>query len=327
MFDKNTKIGRIVSQPEFQGYEYMTGKFPGIGGVFSGMLKLSTMCRIVGTWNADSMADGMNYLLERAKAGKVFYDIYSEEERQSDPGKRRTGIAAFPLEEKRPFVVVCAGGGYSSVCSMVEAYPVIRQLNLMGYAAFSMQYRCGKDAAAPNPMDDLAKAVQFILEHAEELHVDPEGYAVMGFSAGGHLAASFGTERLGWKHYGLPAPAALILSYPVITMGEKTHPGSRKLLLEKNAQPAVQEMYSIERQVTTHYPPAYVWQFDHDNLVPVENSAMIAEALQKQHIPCQYETFPGTIHGAGLGTGTACDGWLERAAAFWASQIERTNTT
>ena len=71
MFAVNTKIGEITSQPEFQGYAYMTGKFPGIGGVFSGMMKLSTMAKIVG-WTAQSMADGMNYLSTAAKKNKVF---------------------------------------------------------------------------------------------------------------------------------------------------------------------------------------------------------------------------------------------------------------
>ena len=321
MFTVDTKIKTIVNQPEFAGYEYIAGAFPGIGGIISGGLKLKIMCKMVGTWNAQSMADGMNYLSEKARKGKVFHHIYSEAERQADPSKKLTGIAALSVEKRSGFVVVCAGGGYASVCSMVEAYPVIRQLNRMGYAAFSMQYRCGKDAKAPNPMDDLAQAVRYILSHADELNVEKEGYAVMGFSAGGHLAASFGTESLGYAHYNLPAPAALILSYPVITMGEKTHAGSKNLLIGKNADAAVIRAYSIEKQITEKYPASYVWQFDHDNMVPVENSQMLVNALKAKGIACEYETFPGTIHGAGLGIGTPAGGWLERAVKFWQAHI------
>ena len=143
MFTVDTKIKTIVNRPEFAGYEYMAGAFPGIGGIISGGLKLKTMCKMVGTWNAQSMADGMNYLSEKARKGKVFHHIYSEAERQADPSKKLTGIAALPVEKRSKFVVVCAGGGYASVCSMVEAYPVIRQLNRMGYAAF----RCNIAAA------------------------------------------------------------------------------------------------------------------------------------------------------------------------------------
>ena len=317
MFTAETRIGAIVGQPEFKGREYMTGKFPGIGGVFTGLMPLKTLARLVGTWNPHSMADGMNHLYERAKAGTVFYDIYSDEELASDPSRRLTGIAAFPVERRSKFVVVCAGGGYASVCSMVEAYPVIKTLNEMGYAAFSMQYRCGKDAKAPHPMEDLAHAVRFILDHADELHVEKEDYAVMGFSAGGHLAASFGTQRLGYARYGLPAPAALILSYPVVTMGEKTHAGSKANLIGKSADSAAIEAYSIEMQVGEAYPPSFVWQFDHDNMVPVENTQMLVSALESHGVAHEYHTYPGTIHGAGLGIGTPSEGWLDDAVSFW----------
>ena len=194
MFTVNNRIGKITGAPEFRGREYMTGRFAGIGGVFSGLMKVKTLAKMVG-WNAESMADGWNYLSDKAKSGKVFYDIYTAEELAADPSKKLTGIAAFPLDKKAKFCLVCAGGGYGSVCSMVEAYPVIKALNEMGYAAFSLQYRVGKDAKAPNPMDDLAQAVRYILDNADELNVDTSGYAVMGFSAGGHLTASFGTDR------------------------------------------------------------------------------------------------------------------------------------
>lgn len=120
MFTRESRIGEIVGMPEFRGHEYMTGKFPGIGGVFTGFLELRTMAKMVGTWNPDSMADGMNHPLGAARSGKVFYDIYSDQELADDPGKRLTGIAAFPLKERSKFVVVCAGGGYAHAVSHAE---------------------------------------------------------------------------------------------------------------------------------------------------------------------------------------------------------------
>ena len=145
----------------------------------------------------------------------------------------------------------------------------------------------------------------------------------MGFSAGGHLAASFGTQSLGYAHYGLPAPAALILSYPVVTMEEKTHAGSKNLLVGKNAAANMVQAYSIEKQITMNYPPSYVWQFDHDNMVPSDNSRMLVEAIRRYGSPCEYETFPGVSHGVGLGTDTPAEGWLERAVSFWQEQYSQ----
>lgn len=321
MFTVNDRIGKITGSAEFKGYEFMTGKFSGIGGVFSGMMKVNTMAKVVG-WNPQSMVDGWNYLSNRAKQGKVFYDIYSKEEMASDPSKKSTGLAAFPLEKKAKFCIVCAGGGYASVCSMVEAYPIIKALNEMGYAAFSLQYRVGKDAKAPHPMEDLARAVSFILKNTAKFHVDAEDYSVMGFSAGGHLAASFGTDSLGYSHYGLPKPATLVLSYPVITMGEKTHAGSRNALIGKNADEKLIDLYSIDKQISNSYPASFVWQFDNDSMVPVDNSQMIVKNLRENGIPVEYVTYPGKLHGAGLGIGTACEGWLEEAVCFWEKQCE-----
>ena len=318
MFTPETRIRDMVRQPEFAGYEYMVNGFPSMGGKLSDAMDIGTVCHILGAWNPQDVTEGMNYLLKRAGSGRVFYHIYNNEQRRADPSKNLTGIAALTLPKKSRFVAVCAGGGYASVCSMAEAYPVIRALNDMGYAAFAVQYRCGVNAKAPNPMEDLAQAIRFILSHSEQLNVERDHYAVMGFSAGGHLAACFGTESLGYARYGLPEPSTLMLCYPVITMGEQTNLSSRNFLLGQDCDPSIVHAYSIESQVTHKYPASFVWQFDHDDVVPVKNSQMIVEALETNHVPWEYETFPGTSHGVGLGTGTTAEGWLERAAEFWA---------
>ena len=318
MFTPGTKIRDMVHQPEFAGYEYMVNGFPHMGGKLSDAMDIRTVCRMLGAWNPQDVTNGMNYLLKRAGRGRVFYPIYNHEQRRADPSKCLTGIAALTLPKKSRFVAVCAGGGYASVCSMAEAYPVIKALNDMGYAAFAVQYRCGINAKAPNPMEDLAQAIRFILSHSEQFNVERDHYAVMGFSAGGHLAASFGTGSLGYARYDLPTPSALMLCYPVITMGEQTNLSSKNLLLGRDCDLSAAHAYSIETQVTGKYPASFVWQFDHDDVVPVQNSQMMVSVLEANHIPCAYETFPGTSHGVGLGTGTPAEGWLERAVAFWA---------
>ena len=138
--------------------------------------------------------------------------------------------------QTHPFAVICPGGGYSIVCSFIEGTPIARRLNERGISAFIVYYRVRGKARFPQPQDDLARAVEEILSRAEEYRVEKESYSVWGSSAGGHLAASFGTESMGWAKYGLPKPGAIVLSYPVISMvGELPHRETHDNLLGRHA--------------------------------------------------------------------------------------------
>ncbi len=275
------------------------------------------------SWNKGSILEGMEFLSEKLEKGQVFYDIYTEQEMEEDPAKRNTGLAIFPASGKRPYVMICPGGGYYSVCSLAEGYAIAKSVNEMGYPACVLVYRIGTDAQYPNPMEDLARAVRFMTEKAETFGMDPDGYALMGFSAGGHLAAAFGTESLGYARYTVKKPACVILAYPVITMGPLSHAGSREYLLGKEEceRKEKQIALSVEEQVTADYPPVFVWQCEGDPSVPIANTRMLAESLKQASVPFIYETFPGEAHGWGLGTGTAAEGWLERALAFWGKNL------
>lgn len=231
----------------------------------------------------------------------------------------RYGIKEFAIQDgkKHPVAIICPGGGYGMVCSFIEGVPYAKKLNEMGYSAFVVYYRIKKKAKFPAPQDDLAHAVRDILARAEELNLDTDGYSVWGSSAGGHLAASFGTEAMGYPKYDLPKPGALVLTYPVITMGEKTHLGSRENLLGRHAKEPMIQLASVERQVTSAYPPTFLWCGDADKCVDPDNSRGMEAALKEKGIPCQFVEYPGVDHGVGLGEGLACQGWIEKAVAFW----------
>lgn len=222
--------------------------------------------------------------------------------------------------KKHPFAVICPGGGYSMVCSFVEGMPFARRLNEMGYHAFVVYYRVKDKARFPAPQDDLARAVREIHAHAEEWNLDTQGYSVWGASAGGHLAASFGTASMGYVKYQLPKPAAMVLTYPVITMTELTHAGTRDNLLGKNPTREQIIQTSVEQQVTEVYPPAFIWCGDGDKTVPPDNSRRMAAALKEKNIPCELREYPGVDHGVGLGEGLCCEDWIEHAVAFWEEQ-------
>lgn len=317
MFTYKTKIKEILADEDFAEFQEFLFPEMFVKNKLMRMLPLKVFDKV---WSVESIVSGFCYMKElRQKGEKLFYPVYDEKEAKKDPSKKQRVIFHFPVEGKTPFAVICAGGGYESVCSFVEAFPVAEAFNKKGYHAFVVNYRTGDQAHFPNPMDDLANAISYILDHAGEFQVEPEGYCVAGFSAGGHLAASFGTESLGWKKYGLPRPGTMVLAYPVITMGEYAHKGSRVKLLGKDhaTDPEMRDLYSIEKQITDDYTPAYIWQCEADNTVPIRNTEMLEEELVKRRIPCRYHVYPGNAHGWGLATGKAAEGWLDEAVAFW----------
>lgn len=311
-----TKISELLKMKEFQEFCHLL--LPDMG-ILNGPLKLCRLKAARKIWPENQIAEGFSYMQELIQSGKkIFYPLYTEE-RMGNPSLKQCGLFHFPVKEKSKFAVICAGGGYTNVCSCVEAFPVAKRFNEMGYHAFVVNYRYNQNAIAPNPIDDLAKAVSHILEHKEALNVDITAYAVVGFSAGGHLAGTFGTEKNGYKNYGLPKPGALFLAYPVVTMGEYTHKDSREKFLGKaNASnEKMQKRYSVEEQITANCPPCYIWQCERDNTVSIENTRLLAAKLKHYQIPHIYRTFDSDVHGWGLGDGTLANGWLKDAVTFW----------
>lgn len=222
--------------------------------------------------------------------------------------------------KKHPFALICPGGGYGMVCSFVEGRPYAEALNELGYSAFVVYYGVKKKARYPAPQQDVARALRDILSRADELNLDTRGYSLWGSSAGGHLAASFGTQNMGYAVYDLPRPGALILTYPVITMGDLTHAGSRDNLLGSAPTQEQIRFASVEQQVTSDYPPTFVWCGTADKTVAPDNSQMLAQALEVNGVPYQIRRYPGVDHGVGLGKGLACEPWFQEAVAFWEQQ-------
>lgn len=217
--------------------------------------------------------------------------------------------------KSHPFALICPGGGYSEVCSFGEGRPFAEELNKSGYHAFVVYYRVKDKAKYPNPQDDLERAVREIFGNSERWRVETEGWSLWGSSAGGHLAASYCTEKRG-----TPKPSALILVYPVITMGEHTHEGSRNNLLGKNPSREMIDKLSVEKQAGPDYPPVFAWYGTADDTVGTVNTEMLAKALERVSVTHKVEAYEGIGHGAGLAKGTAAEVWLSHAVEFWESQ-------
>lgn len=247
---------------------------------------------------------------------KVARDFYHPNDYELVPYLVRDG-------QVHPCAIICPGGAYGMVCSYVEGEPFARVLNSMGIHAFVLYYHVREEARYPAPQEDLARAVREIHTRGGEWKVDTENYSVWGSSAGGHLAASFGTENMGYASYALPKPGAMVLIYPVVTMGELTHPDTRTHLLGEVPSPQAVAFASVEQHVTAAYPPTFLWCGDSDQTVSPENSRMLRSALENAGVPHQYVEYPGVDHGVGLGEGLVCEGWIQSAVAFWLAQTKK----
>lgn len=207
----------------------------------------------------------------------------------------------------RPAVLICPGGGYEFVSDR-EAEPVALRLLAAGYQALVLRYSVGQTHPYPAALLELATAMQLTRQNAAVWHINPNQIVVAGFSAGGHLAGSLGTNWDGalLKQYGFKAakvkPNALMLAYPVITAGKFAHRASFLNLLGPNPTDAALAEVSLEHQVTPTTPPTFLWATVTDDTVPVENTLLFANALQTHHVSFELHLFPSGGHGLSLAT-------------------------
>ncbi len=219
-------------------------------------------------------------------------------------------------------VIVCPGGAYSILAASHEGSEVAKELNKVGVAVFVLKYRIPSDATMPNkeigPLQDAQQAIKTIRSRATEWNINPAKIGIMGFSAGGHLAASAGvhyTKALIENPTNISLrPDFLILIYPVISFQDSlTHSGSRNNLLGKNVSQAKKDYYSNELQVTDNTPTTFLVHATDDNAVKVDNSIKFYEALVQHHVPAEIHIYEKGGHGFGtLKHNITTDSWMDR---------------
>ncbi|MDR1914836.1 MAG: alpha/beta hydrolase [Clostridiales bacterium] len=224
-----------------------------------------------------------------------------------------------------PCVLVAPGGGYESLAGH-EGDSVALRFFVEGYSTFTLAYSIfdpdapNQDALGLNPLRDISWAVQTIRKNSADWNIDPRKIIVLGFSAGGHLAASLGVlwnseeiQAIWNTENGNNRPDALVLCYPVITAGKFSHRGS----IDKLAGDGDRAFYSLETHVGRHTPPTFIWHTMDDSAVPVENSLLFAAALRKSGVPFECHIYNTGVHGQSLADGnvarlnTHCATWFE----------------
>jgi len=233
---------------------------------------------------------------------------------------------ADPAKNTGTAVVIFPGGGYVGVTMDREGMRLAEWLNTIGVSGIVVNYRRGVDCQHPIPLMDAQRAIRTVRYHAAEWGINPQRIGVIGFSAGGHLAASSGVhydagnsaaadpiERLNSR------PDFMILVYPVITMNDEfTHAGSKKNLLGENPAPDLVKYMSLETQITAETPPTFLILSNADTGVPAENSVAFYLGLRKAGVPAEMHIFGPGKHGFDMGLGDPvlsiwpelCKNWL-----------------
>lgn len=274
------------------------------------------------------------YALERVrqvmKNGGELISVYNDQESVDDAEKKNVNILYFSslIEDSgKPFVIVVAGGGYQAVCSLLEAYPVARQFNELGYPVFVLNYRINNENGLfPKPMEDVAQALNYIYMHYEEFDLsESKEYIIGGFSAGGHISAEWGTENEGYLKYNMPSPKAIFLGYPAISSkyfvseDVETMTEFRENIVGENFTDEMEDRFSADMHVHSEYPPTYIVYCADDDMVDPKHSRMMVAALDQAGVLNVVEEGAYGGHGFATGLNTSVEGWIERAVQFFES--------
>ena len=205
-------------------------------------------------------------------------------------------------------IIIAPGGGYQSLAVTHEGVQEANWFNAMGIAVFVLQYRLGPRYQHPVELGDAQRAIRLVRSRVKEWNFSADRIGMMGFSAGGHLAATAATHFDAGKAGAADPiertssrPDFLILGYPVISMEASiTHQGSKRNLLGENPDPKLVEDLSNELRVTAQTPPTFLFHTTNDPVVPVENSIAFYRALTRNKVPAEMHLFQSGPHGVGM---------------------------
>ena len=222
-------------------------------------------------------------------------------------------------------VVICPGGGYHFLSYDWEGTDIAKWLNSKGIAAFVLKYRLPNSESIKvsyeAPLQDVQRAMRLVRFHAEKWGVKVDEVGVFGFSAGGHLASSLGTQFDSPNNFKeteidliSARPDFMALIYPVVTMkNDFVHKGSREALLGKNPSYELIEKFSNGLQVTKNTPPTFLVHSGDDQAVPVENSLHFYKALKDNDVKAEMHIYPSGGHGYSLAIGRGhLQTWTDR---------------
>ena len=288
----------------------------------------TTLQEYVNSYTAEDCAKGINRMIENYNSGiQITYKLYTEDEIAAVPTRQKAEIYYFPGSKKNgKYVLVVGGNAIHTSAEMREGVSTAEWLNELGYTAFVLRYRIGRQAEDNAPLEDVARAVQYITDHAEQFGVDPEDYALLAYSSGGQIAGLFGSssDTLGYKAYGVSKPGALLLGYPVNNFFELKPAWG--LLIDPYADGPRYFDYNVSDFIDADYPPTFHWYGKNDltlaKMCTPEQGRVIEKALVRNGVTHVFHRYDNAPHKIGPGRGTDAEGWIPEAVAFWESQTQ-----
>ena len=284
-YNRQSRIADVMNDPDFGDWGRLI--FPVNTGYWDG----TTLEDLRLTWyngiDPDKTVEIVNYF--KAHADEVFIDIYTEAEKQADPDKRNTGLFFFRGTPGAPFAICNAGGGHVFVGAMHDSFPHALEISKQGLNAFALIYRPDWE-----PSDqDLAHALTYIYDHADELGVARDGYSLWGGSVGARMAADMSRlshMRSSTGRSDIPQAAACIMQYTGYT------------------------------SVAADDAPTYACCGTSDGIASWRTMQSRLDQLSALGIHTEFHAYNGLPHGFGLGTGTVAEGWINDAIRFWNQQ-------
>ena len=233
----------------------------------------------------------------------------------------------LPLKPNGAAIVICPGGGYGGLVTGPEGHGIATWLNSHGIAGVVLEYRL-PSGRSHVPLLDAQRALRMVRANSKAWKIDPAKIGISGFSAGGHLASTAAThfdtgaaEAADLRDRPSCRPDFAVLVYPVVTMGEQTHGGSRANLLGPNPSQELMDLFSNEKQVTETTPPMFLTHALDDTAVVSTNSKALYDALQAAKISSKYLELPSGGHGLNGYKGPMWDAWQTQSLE-WLAELK-----
>lgn len=283
-----------------------------------------TLREYLGRKEDQIIVDALNLFLENYKAGiQVTYPLYTREEIAQVPTRDTAMLYYFPPKEAGgKYALVVDGNAVISTSELCEGLSTAWELQQKGYAVFVLRYRSGEQAGDNAPLEDLTRAVAYITDHAQELGVRPEDYALISYSSGGQIAGLFATEKYGCAQYGLPKPGAVFMAYPVLDLSLVAP--VYHIVMDPMEFGWRYYWSNVADDVTDDYPPVYLWYGLDDRVLKTlgmkKQAPVMAQALAEHRVPYIYHVYQHAPHAHGISLGTDAEGWLDEAVGFWEEQ-------